>query len=120
MIFLILAALSPSMINCNISKVSLAEIEIEVLARGIESYEAIENKLYEEQDWAGEFINGSNKAFIKAPTDPWGLPYHFKYIDAKKTSFLLWSEGSVASENDLVIFRFRKTAEGYKAVNLTN
>ncbi|MCF6440746.1 hypothetical protein L1077_15020 [Pseudoalteromonas luteoviolacea] len=66
-----------------------------------------------------QFKNILTKALNDSPPDPWGKPYGFEYLGSEPKTFIIWSTGSIDSEEGLIMYLFKEEGNTYKVSLLT-
>ncbi|KZN45370.1 hypothetical protein [Pseudoalteromonas luteoviolacea] len=66
-----------------------------------------------------QYKNTLTKTLNDSLLDPWGKPYGFEYLGSEPKTFIIWSMGSIDSEEGLVMYLFKEEGSTYKVSLLT-
>ncbi|KZN44073.1 hypothetical protein N474_23395 [Pseudoalteromonas luteoviolacea CPMOR-2] len=117
---LLFASLKTAFICGPVPAKMAAESDIEQLGKAIALYGTLLDKPISQLQDLSSLISTEPRIIQNLPKDPWGGRYQYKYLGGKTATFIVWSEGSLNSQEGLILYSFSKQSDKYISTRLNS
>ncbi|WP_196761482.1 type II secretion system protein GspG [Pseudoalteromonas luteoviolacea] len=98
----------------------LVESDIEQLGKAISLYETLLGKPLSQLKDLSLLTSTDPRIIQILPKDPWGAHYQYTFLGGKAATFIIWSEGSLDTQEGLILYSFSKQGDEYISTRLNS
>ncbi|TQF71090.1 type II secretion system protein GspG [Pseudoalteromonas luteoviolacea] len=90
------------------------------MGKAIALYGTLLDKPISQLQDLSSLISTEPRIIQNLPKDPWRGRYQYKYLGRKTATFIVWSEGSLNSQEGLILYSFSKQSDKYISTRLNS